>query len=276
VPFSFSHARLDARTSVIAPEGDLDLQTAPSLKWALLDVQDRVVIDLAGVTFMDSTALSVLVAFKRSLGADGALAIACSQRPILRLLEVTGLDQAFDVFPSVEAAITFVREGPARPLDTTVSAGTGRERVVEVEPECDDDLATDAEAAGMPLTGDAAVVLGIASTAMAFARSGEDQAERWLQALRQHGDAGSLLTSLGVGERASEDPEQPGGQPRPRRNAVTTVARHASALARRQSRPAIRTVDLLGAVLEVYGQDFERVLIRNGVPVDRLAEQLSL
>src|SRR5439155_6215653 len=55
---------------------------------------------------------------------------------------------------------------------------------------------------------DAAMVLGMASTAMPFAESSEAEAERWLRILRLHGQAGVALQALGVSENALEAPHQ--------------------------------------------------------------------
>src|SRR5271156_2921548 len=50
------------------------------------------------------------------------------------------------------------------------------------------------------LAPDAAMVLGIAATALPFARTPEDEAERWLRLLRLHGEVGTALQALGVSE----------------------------------------------------------------------------
>lgn len=53
------------------------------------------------------------------------------------------------------------------------------------------------------LSQDAALVAALAGTAMSFSHSAEDQAERWLRALRLHGQVGCALQALGVGEAPS-------------------------------------------------------------------------
>jgi anti-sigma B factor antagonist len=54
---------------------------------------------------MDSTGLGVLVAgLKRVKERSGSLALACSTRPVLRILSITGLNTVFPIYDSVEAA----------------------------------------------------------------------------------------------------------------------------------------------------------------------------
>ena len=58
-----------------------------------------VVIDLAGVTFIDSTGLGALVKLEHALAArSGRLAIACPEGPARLLLDVTGLTELLAVF----------------------------------------------------------------------------------------------------------------------------------------------------------------------------------
>jgi anti-anti-sigma factor len=104
---------------VISVQGELDLATAPRLKWPLVDAIDagrrRLIVDLAGVTFMDSTALGVLIGIRRTLKLGGRLAIVCTNADVLKIFEISGLDAAFPIFPTLDEARSYVaREGPSR------------------------------------------------------------------------------------------------------------------------------------------------------------------
>jgi anti-sigma B factor antagonist len=114
--FGITQRQLDGRTRVIEIEGELDLARAPSLKWALIDSleagQDRVVVDLSLTTFMDSTALGVLVGVNRNLEAGARLAIACARANVLKIFELSGMDGAFAIFATLDEALAYAR-GPA-------------------------------------------------------------------------------------------------------------------------------------------------------------------
>jgi anti-sigma B factor antagonist len=109
VPFAIERRDLDPRTSVIAVEGELDLAGAPRLKWMLLDAlaggHSRLVLDLTLATFMDSTALGVLVGVNRSLSGDGALVIVCANAGVLKIFELSGMDGAFAILSNLDEAL---------------------------------------------------------------------------------------------------------------------------------------------------------------------------
>ncbi|MGH2684538.1 MAG: STAS domain-containing protein [Actinomycetota bacterium] len=64
------------------------------------------VVDLDDVGFIDSTGIGVLVgAVKRARSTDGDLTLVCTQRRILKVLQITGLTQVFSVFDSVDDAL---------------------------------------------------------------------------------------------------------------------------------------------------------------------------
>ena len=110
VPFAIERRALDARTSVISVEGDLDLASAPRLKWMLVDAlgegHSQLVLDLSLASFMDSTALGVLVGVNRSLENGAALAIVCSHANLLKIFELSGMDGAFAISPTIEHALS--------------------------------------------------------------------------------------------------------------------------------------------------------------------------
>jgi anti-sigma B factor antagonist len=100
---------LDA--AVVAPHGDVDLTTSHALRVAVDRVIDdgatAVVLDLSGVAFVDSTALSVLVSFHRRLGER--LVIAAAQPAVLRLLEITSFTSVLRLTDSVATALATLR-----------------------------------------------------------------------------------------------------------------------------------------------------------------------
>jgi hypothetical protein len=134
------------------------------------------------------------------------------------------------------------------------------------------------------LAPDAAMVLGIAATAIPFARTPEDEAERWLRLLRLHGEVGAALQALGVSEdsmrRHAErvDPAQPAAaeQGAENRDVIARVGERATRIALARGVGGVGTTDLLMAVLEVYGAVFERALRAHGTDVEEVLERLAV
>jgi anti-sigma B factor antagonist len=95
---------------VVSVAGEVDVDSAPSfreqLDQAMAGGPDLLVVDLLGVTFIDSTALGVLIgAFKRCQ-ADGVdLRLVITEPRILKVFEITELTQLFAIHPTVERAI---------------------------------------------------------------------------------------------------------------------------------------------------------------------------
>lgn len=247
--------QVDDRTVVVGLEGELDLWSAPHLKSVLSEQlaagRTRLVLDLEHVPFMDSTALGVMVGVHRRLGAGERMAIAAPAPPVLRIFELSGLATGFPVFANRASALDYVSEE-----DAQVTTGTTP-----------------------PLTADAALMLGIASTAMPFALSAEDQAERWLRALRNHGEAGVILASLGLSEGALDEAEHDvDGEPSAPLDAdvVASVAAAAGEFAAERAAPKLGTIDLLNAVMRVYGSTFYRVLAAHGVDRAELTARMTV
>jgi anti-sigma B factor antagonist len=96
--------------TVVSIYGELDVATAPSLREQLIglvgDGSTKLVLDLEGVDFLDSTGLGVIVsALKRARTNGGDLRLVCTQARIRRLFEITGLDKAVPLLPSLDAAV---------------------------------------------------------------------------------------------------------------------------------------------------------------------------
>ncbi len=132
------------------------------------------------------------------------------------------------------------------------------------------------------LAPDAAIALGIASTAMPFARTPEAEVERWLRVLRLHGQVGIALQALGVSEEPLPGSDESAGHDRPdavaggERDAVARVTEYAVGVADRRRARALATTDILVAVMHVYGEDFDRVLREHGTDRDEVLERLGL
>jgi anti-sigma B factor antagonist len=110
---SLSDEAVGADTQLLRARGELDLYAAPELKRRLASAIDtgktRIVVDLTDASFMDSTALGVLLgALKRLRVRDGALAVASEQPTILRILEVTGMNQVLDIHKTADDALSAV------------------------------------------------------------------------------------------------------------------------------------------------------------------------
>lgn len=79
--------------------GTIDAETCPSLRKALLDPPtNSVVVNMAGVEFLDSSGLRELIEARDKLRRDrGTLTIESPSRPVRRLLSLTGLAEQFGV-----------------------------------------------------------------------------------------------------------------------------------------------------------------------------------
>jgi anti-sigma B factor antagonist len=96
---------------VVAPTGRLDVAGAPALKDAMSRLPKegptRVVIDMEGVSFVDSTGLgSVVAALKQLRNIHGELRLAAPNEHVRVVLELTTLDGVFPYYATVEEALT--------------------------------------------------------------------------------------------------------------------------------------------------------------------------
>lgn len=102
---------------VVEVTGEIDVYTAPKLREALLNLVEsgnyRLIVDMEGVEFLDSTGLGVLVGgLKRVRAHDGAIDIVCTQGRILRIFKITGLSNVFTIYDTVDDALAAVAVVP--------------------------------------------------------------------------------------------------------------------------------------------------------------------
>jgi anti-sigma B factor antagonist len=108
VACSFAITRGYAGCAVLAVRGELDIRDRAELSSrlaALVSCGPWVIIDLADLTFIDCSSLGVLVgARERAQLAGGDMLLAGPRGMVARLLQLTGRDTVFSVFPSVGVA----------------------------------------------------------------------------------------------------------------------------------------------------------------------------
>jgi anti-sigma B factor antagonist len=96
--------------TVLTVHGDFDLHVAPELRDRLDEVIDAgastVVLDLGSLTFLDSSALGVLLrGMKRLQARGGRLRLVVPRAEIRRVFEITLLDSVFELDSSRDAAV---------------------------------------------------------------------------------------------------------------------------------------------------------------------------
>jgi anti-sigma B factor antagonist len=95
--------------TILAVKGEVDVYTAPRLRERLVELATdghlRVIVDLDGVDFLDSTGLGVLVGgLKRLRSNGGDLELVCTQGRILKVFSITGLTKVFAIHDSIDGA----------------------------------------------------------------------------------------------------------------------------------------------------------------------------
>jgi hypothetical protein len=140
-------------------------------------------------------------------------------------------------------------------------------------------LRASADATSVKLSQDAAIVLGLAGTAMSFAHSREDEAERWLRVLRMHGRVGETLQALGVPEAPLMTYARPAPSPdelvTASEDPVDAICRRAVRFSDARAADRVGTIDILFAVFATYGNAFDRALYIRGTSREELLERLA-
>jgi anti-anti-sigma factor len=106
--FDVTVETLQEGTVLVRITGDLDLATSPRVDDALASapVAERVVIDLTGCTFVDSSGMRVLVQVARDAPGSGrGVSLVAPGAGIRRVLEISGVDTLLPVHSSVADAL---------------------------------------------------------------------------------------------------------------------------------------------------------------------------
>jgi anti-sigma B factor antagonist len=112
-------SRQEGEHTVISVSGEIDVYTAPSLRERLNELVAAghydLIVDMAGVEFLDSTGLGVLVGgLKRVRSHDGTLRLVCAQEKILKVFRITGLTKVFPIHATLDEALSGAAETPER------------------------------------------------------------------------------------------------------------------------------------------------------------------
>ena len=98
-----------ARPTVIFLEGEIDLHVSPRIAATLIaavkEKPRNLIVDLAKVSYIDSSGLAVLIEAMQSVEKyGGKFALAGLQENVKPIFEIARLDQVFRIFPDVDSA----------------------------------------------------------------------------------------------------------------------------------------------------------------------------
>ena len=93
--------------AIVIATGEIDLYTAPRLQSELAEVianaapASRIVVDMSGVEFCDSTGMNILLSCLRQVRERGGeLELAAPRPAVMKILQVTALDSVFTIIPA--------------------------------------------------------------------------------------------------------------------------------------------------------------------------------
>lgn len=96
--------------NVLPLEGEIDLHVSPGIAESLRAMTEKkpkqVVVDLSRVIYVDSSGLAVLIEGMQNVEEyGGKFALAGLQETVRSIFELARLDQVFQIFPTVDAAL---------------------------------------------------------------------------------------------------------------------------------------------------------------------------
>ena len=96
--------------NVLPLDGEIDLHVSPevakSLKSIIANKPKQLVVDLTKVTYLDSSGLAVLIEGMQDVREyGGRFGLAGVQEDVKLVFDIARLDQVFDIYPDVDAAL---------------------------------------------------------------------------------------------------------------------------------------------------------------------------
>jgi anti-sigma B factor antagonist len=132
---------------VVGIRGDLDIVTSPQLDECLTQAEashSRIILDLSGVDFLDTSALAVIVGhWKKAEAAGGLLALAGARYRYTKTLWITGLADRLAMYDDVDKALLAEAKAATGPRASEPEAS-------EPEPEAKAASGPEAKAASEP------------------------------------------------------------------------------------------------------------------------------
>ena len=97
--------RNEGGMAVVALSGDIDLDSSPKVRTALLDcvgLEQGVLVDMSEVSYIDSSGVASLVeAFQTARKSDTAFGLVSVSQPAMRVLELARLDRIFSIYDNL-------------------------------------------------------------------------------------------------------------------------------------------------------------------------------
>lgn len=103
--------RREGDRCVVSPSGDIDLTASPVLREALRKAQadkpSRLIVDLSGVPYMDSSGVATLVEAMQAARRNNSSLVLCGmQQKVRSIFEIARLDTVFKIVGTRDEACT--------------------------------------------------------------------------------------------------------------------------------------------------------------------------
>ncbi|MDZ7316620.1 MAG: STAS domain-containing protein [candidate division KSB1 bacterium] len=102
--------KMQSGAAIVHIEGEVDMFSSPEARRAIMELirkkTPKIIVELEGVPYMDSSGLAVLIEGLRQCGEyGGSLAVAGVRDNVREVFELTRLDRVFKIYQNVEAAL---------------------------------------------------------------------------------------------------------------------------------------------------------------------------